>query len=105
MAKAKFSLSIAPTFKRKVSIPVPGDKPSDVEFIFKHRTRESFKTFVEGLTGREDAEVIMDIASGWDLDDAFDADSIEELTQNYIGSARAIIETYINELTNARVGN
>lgn len=106
MAKAKFSLSIAPTFKRKVAIPVPGEKPADLEFIFKHRTREAFKDFMESLKDdREDVSVIMDIASGWDLEDAFDADAIEELTQNYIGSARAIIEAYINELTNARVGN
>lgn len=105
MAKAKFVLTAAPTFKRAVAIPVAGGKDANIEFTFKHRTRDQFKEFVEGIGGREDVEVIMDIASGWELEDAFDDNNIEELTQNYLGSARAIIETYINELTNARLGN
>lgn len=105
MAKPKFNLSAVPTFKAKVAIPVPGAKPVDIEVTFKHRTRDAFKEFVENLEGREDVDVILDIASGWDLEDAFDKDSLEELTQNYIGSARAIIETYIGQLTNARTGN
>ena len=49
MAKAPFSLTAKPTFKCKVDIPIPGDKPATVEFIFKGRTREEFKTFIESL--------------------------------------------------------
>jgi hypothetical protein len=105
MAKQKLILTANPTFKVKVAIPVAGGSPVDVEFTFKHRTRDAFKDFLEKLRDRDDVEVIADIASGWDLDDAFDADSVEQLTQNYLGSARAIIETYINELTNAKLGN
>lgn len=101
MAKPKFNLSAVPTFKAVVDIPVPGGKAEKVEFIFKHRTRDDFKKFIDKLEGREDVDVILDIASGWDLEDAFDADSLEELTQNYIGSARAIIEVYITELANS----
>jgi len=105
MAKPKFNLSAVPTFKNKVAIPIAGGKPVDIEFTFKHRTRDAFKEFVENLEGREDIDVILDIASGWDLEDAFDKASLEDLTQNYIGSAREIIETYIGELTNARAKN
>lgn len=105
MAKQKFSLSASPTFKVRVSVPVAGGKAAEIEVTFKHRTRDAFKEFLDNLTGREDVDVILDIASGWDLDDAFDAESLEELTQNHIGSARAIIETYIGELTSARVKN
>ena len=105
MAKPKFSLTASPTFKAKVTIPVAGGKPVDVEFTFKHRTREVFRTFVEGLPNREDVETIMDIASGWDLDDAFDAESLEELVENHIGSGLAIIQTYITELTAGKAKN
>lgn len=105
MAKPKFNLTAVPTFKAKVSIQIPGTKPAEIEFIFKHRTRDQFKEFVESLADREDVDVIMDIASGWDLDDAFDDNSLDALTQNYIGSARAIIETYMSELTSARTKN
>lgn len=105
MARPKFSLTASPTFKARVGIPVPGDKAVDVEFTFKGRTREAFKDFIDSLKDRDDAEVIMDIASGWDLDDAFEKENIEKLTQNYLGAARAIIEKYLSELTQARLGN
>lgn len=105
MAKTKFSLTANPTFKCRVDIPVPGSKPVPVEFIFKHKSRDDFKKFIEEIEGREDIDVILDIASGWDLPDAFDDTSIDALTQNYIGSARAVIEAYINNLTNAKAGN
>lgn len=106
MAKPKFNLSASPTFKAKVLVPIAGAKPAEIEVTFKHRTRDAFKEFVESLADRnDDVDVILDIASGWDLDDAFDKDSLEELTQNHIGSARAIIEAYMGELTSARVKN
>ena len=105
MAKTKFSLAAAPTFKARVLVPVPGKSAEPVEFTFKGRTREQFKDFVESLKDREDADVILDIASGWELEDAFDKDNIELLTENYLGAARAIIEKYLSELTQARLGN
>ena len=105
MAKTKFSLSTSPTFKAKVLIPIPGKSSEPVEFTFKGRTREQFKDFIDGLKDREDVDVILDIASGWELEDAFDKENVEMLTENYIGAARAVIEKYISELTQARLGN
>jgi len=105
MAKPKFTLTPSPTFKAKVGIPVPGNGTTAVEFTFKGRTRDEFKTFIDELANREDVDVIMDIASGWELEDAFDKENVEELIQNYLGAARAIIEKYLSELTQARLGN
>lgn len=105
MAKSKLSLAVSPTFKATVSIPVAGGKPADVEFTFKHRTREQFKELMDSLEGRDDVDVVMDIASGWDLDDPFERDSVERLIEGYMGSARAIINGYVLELTGARVKN
>lgn len=102
---AKLKLTANPTFKCKVQIPVPGAKPADVEFTFKGRTRDQFKEFVEGLEGRKDGDVIMDVACGWDLEDAFGPESVELLIQNYIGAGRAVISAYMTELTDARTGN
>lgn len=102
---AKLNLTASPTFTAKVMIPVPGAKPSPVMFTFKSRTKDQFKAFLENMADREDVDAIMEVTSGWDLDDAFGKDNIEELTQNYIGSARAILETYINEQAAARLGN
>lgn len=105
MAKPRFTLTLAPTFKAKVQIPIPGKSAEPVEFTFRGRTRDEFKEFMDGLKSQDDIDAIMDIASGWELDDVFDAKNVNELIQNYIGSARAILDTYIAELTNARLGN
>lgn len=102
---AKLALTAAPTFRSNVLIPVPGKKPVPVEFIFKGRTKPEFQAFLDNLRDREDVDVILDLATGWELEDAFVKESLEQLLQSYIGAARAIIETYINELTAARLGN
>jgi hypothetical protein len=105
MAKPKFSLTANPTFKALVDVPVPGGKSAAVEFTFKSRTRDDFRLFIDGLGDRLDVDVIMDMASGWDLEDPFDQANVELLTQNYLGAARAVIEKYLSELTAARLGN
>lgn len=105
MAKVKFTLAVSPTFKSTVIIPAPGGKSAPIEFTFKHRTRDAFKEFTESLGGRDDVDVLLDIASGWDLDEPFDKETVEQLTQNYLGAGRAVAEAYINELTAARVKN
>lgn len=104
MAK-KLSLVVSPTFKATVQIPVPGGRTSEVEFVFRYRERDNFKELIETLKDAEDVDVILDIASGWDLDEAFDRESVEKLVQLYIGAPRAILDVYIQEQTGARVKN
>lgn len=105
MAKAKFTLNPSPTFKAVVTIPVPGGKGADIEWTFKHRTRDQFKELMETIESAEDVALLMDIASGWDLEDAFDEENLEKMTQNYPGSARAVFVKYIDEMTAARAKN
>lgn len=101
----KFSLSVSPTFKRDVSIPVPGDRAANVNFTFKHKTRDELRSFVEGLEGREDLDVVLEITSAWGIDEAFEEDNVSVLLQNYPGAALAIIDTYLKEVSGARKGN
>ncbi|ATQ77904.1 hypothetical protein CR152_27915 [Massilia violaceinigra] len=107
----KFSLSVAPTFKAPVAIAIPGAGEAQIIFTFKHRTKDELKEFMESLKaadtedGPNDADVLLDIASGWDLDEPFDAASLEMLTQRYMGAAQAVIGAYFGELTGARTKN
>lgn len=105
MAKPKFSLTANPTFKATVAIPVPGDKSADVQFTFKGRTRDELSTFVSGLSDKSNIDVLVDLATGWDLDDTFNREALELLDQNYLGAAAAIIDTYFSEINKARLGN
>jgi hypothetical protein len=105
MAKTKFVLTASPTFKAKVAIPIPGGSPEIVEFTFRRRTKEAYLEWAKDMAEKDDVDLILEVASGWELEDPFDADSLEKLTQNYIGSGRAVLETYINQQTNAKLGN
>lgn len=105
---AKIQLSPSPTFSAPVAIPVPGKKPADVSFTFRARTKDEFKAFIDSLNDsqdKDDADVVMDVASGWELDEPWSRENVKTLTQNYLGAARAIIETYIAELAAARAKN
>ncbi len=104
MAK-KFNLVPSPTFKASVAIQVPGGKAVPVEFTFKHRNRDEYKALIENLEGRKDVEILQDIACGWELEDPFDEKSLQQLVDNYLGAGRTVLETYIAELTAARVKN
>lgn len=101
----KLSLAAPATFKATVAIPIPGNGSSDVEFTFKYRTKDEFKEFVDSLDGGQDIDVMMDIICGWDLDEAFDADSVAKMLQLYMGAGSAILSTYMGELTGARLKN
>lgn len=103
---AKLKLIADPTFTAKVAIPVAGGDPVDVEMTFKHRTRDEFMEHAKASAKyKDDTELVMSVAVGWGLDDAFNAANVKLLVQNHHGSAQAIASAYVNELTKARLGN
>lgn len=105
MAKIKFTLNPNPTFKHKVPMPIPGGAFVNVEFTFKHRGKEEFTEFLERAKDLDDTELVLAIASGWELEEPFDKDNVEQLVENYVGAARAIFTSYMDEIVKARVGN
>lgn len=106
MAKPKITLNPAPTFKAIVRVPVPGhDEPAEVEFVFKHRTKSEYNSFLDQVKDMDDTAAIRSVATGWSLPDDFTDDNIAAFTEGYIAGGRAVIETYLTELTKARAGN
>lgn len=101
----KFKLQPNPTFKAKVAIPVHGGEAVQVEFEFKHRTRDELSEYYKSAAERSDTEALLDILAGWELDDDFTAENVERLVQNHIGAAPAITARYVEELVQARKGN
>jgi hypothetical protein len=71
MAKAKFSLTASPTFKSTVDIPIPGGRSAQIEFTFKGRTRDEFEEFMTALKDEKPDDLVLQIATGWDLDEPF----------------------------------
>lgn len=104
---AKLSLVADPSFSALVPISKPGQEtPVKVSFIFKHRTRDGLKDFINGLTpDMADPDLIMNVATGWELDEAFTAENVAILCQNYHDAGPQVWKTYLAELTKARLGN
>jgi hypothetical protein len=94
-----------PTFKAKVLVHIPGNEPEPVEFTFKHRGRKALKDYAETMQGKSDAELIMDLATGWDLADTFNAENVGLLADNYLAAPGAVWDAYLAELTKAKEKN
>lgn len=114
----KLSLKADTTFQALVKIPRLGQEPADVTFTFKHRTRDEFQALEQRdsellkrvLAGEEvelppDEEKVMELACGWDLDDAFTVENVRALCQHYIGACPAIVKAYGEAFAKARLGN
>lgn len=103
-----FKLKPNPTFLAKVKISVPGqDKPEVITFTFKHKTKaEMAQLFGDTSKQMSDVDLVAEIATNWDVQDApFNREALEEMFQNYHGAALAIVDTYHQQLQAARLGN
>src|ERR1043165_3294652 len=96
-----------PTFVTAVKIPAPtGEIAIKVEF--KHMTKDAYLAFLKAEPEKErsDEDTIMDIAVGWiGVDAEFTRENVRELCQQYHAAPRVIVETFIRELTQNRLGN
>ena len=101
----KFKLDPDPVFRAKVSIPVHGGKSAEVEFGFRHRTRDELYEFMKGIEKMEDVAIVMAVAASWELSDPFTEENVRKMLQNYMCSGKAIASRYIDELTAASAGN
>ena len=99
-----FKLKPDPTFKAAVSIPLPGGGSAPVTFEFRHRTADELAAWLK-RESEDDTASILQMAVGWDLVDPFDEANVSLLVQNYIGCGKPIVDTYLRELTRARLGN
>ncbi|MDN8617874.1 phage tail assembly chaperone [Variovorax ginsengisoli] len=102
---AKLKLNPEPTFNAKVEIHVPGKEPAEIEFTFKYRDKDELKAFAEAMKTMEDAEVILNLASAWDLTDPFNKESVEILVKKYYTASGATFTKYLSELTGAKEKN
>lgn len=102
---SKLSLSVAPTFKAKVGIPIAGGQPVLVELTFKHQTRSQHKDWLESLEGKSDDQAFLDIVSGWDLEDVFSPENVLALLENHMGAAGATYAKYREEITGQKAKN
>ena len=96
-----------PTFHARVAVPTPGG-PVEIKVEFKHKTKSQYDALIQEWTetGRKYDAAVMDIAVGWSgIDAEFNAENIVEFGQQYHAGPRAIVEAYVESLTQAKSGN
>ncbi|MFD0669722.1 phage tail assembly chaperone [Ramlibacter sp. MAHUQ-53] len=129
---AKIVLGKRPkNFKRSITVDLPEGGKGGIEVSFIYRTRTEFGAFVDELmnsagvkqTGQSDEEVkfsledalsktrdsnadyILKIADGWNLDEDFSRANVAQLCDELPGAALQIIEAYRVAITEGRLGN
>lgn len=96
-----------PTFLAKVEIPAPGGAVS-IKIEFKHMTKDAYAAFLkeDAKAQRSNEDTIMEIAVGWaNVEGEFTRENVAELCQQYHAAPRAIVETFVRELTQYKLGN
>ncbi len=129
---ARIKLGTRPkNFKKLIKVALPEGGEGTVEISYIYRTRTEFGQFVDDLmksagvepTGQTDEEVqfslaealaktrdtnadyILKIADGWNLEDEFDRQSLAQLCDELPGAALEIINQYRLAITEGRLGN
>jgi hypothetical protein len=110
----KLCINPSPTFEANVHMAVPGGQVAVLRLRFKHKTREELKAWMARFDGEaKDHELLDEVIADWpggpvNSDDSpipYSAAELARLCSQYPGSALAIHQTYISELTDARVKN
>ena len=105
-----FKINPNPTFKAKVEIQIPGGEKQTIECEFKHRTATQLKEWLSALDKMEEpmknAEFVLEFVIGWSgVDVPFSKENVAQLVDNYHTAASSMRDTYLQELTTARLGN
>lgn len=105
MAKMKLTLAPLPDFKLPVDFTLPTGDQQRIVFTVKHIKVAEFQELYSGEREVRDSELIMHIASGWDLEEEFNEDNAKLLVELFPGSAIALAAAYLKALAGQRVKN
>jgi hypothetical protein len=115
-------------FKRNVSFPMLDGSTGSIEIRYRYRTRKEFGQFIDSLmaaagetkkpddekfsmadlmekTAGSNASYIMDVVSGWNLDEELTHDNVQQLADELPAAVNAIMENYRVSVTEGRALN
>lgn len=127
---AKIKLGARPkSFKRKVEFAMLDGTVGVIEVEFKYRTRTEFGRMIDELletakastdapadvkaemfelmsrTTEANADYVLQIAQGWNLDEEFNRENIQQLGDEIPAAVAAIMADYRSAVTEGRLGN
>lgn len=126
----KIKLGARPkSFAKTLRFPMHDGTEGSIQVSYKYRTRVEFGEFldvmmaegrarVQSQEGEEptvaeqhkrislaNADYIMKIVEGWNLDEEFTVDNVRQLCDELPAAANAIVESYRVAITEGRLGN
>jgi Phage tail assembly chaperone len=125
---AKIKLGQRPTnFKHAVKFKLLDGTEASIEIVYRYRTRKEYGAFVDEVaaaskeerpadevfswakvmekTGANNAEYVMQAVDGWNLDEPFNLENVQQLADEMPAAIAAIMDTYRNAITQGRLGN
>lgn len=129
---AKIKLGARPkSFHKEVEFPMLDGTTGKIEMIYKYRTRCEFGAFIDEImdaakvapttddkgeqtfsmaalmekTAGSNADYILRVAEGWNLDEPFDLAHAQQLADELPAAATAIMETYRAAVVEGRLKN
>lgn len=129
---AKIKLGDRPkTFRKVVEFPMLDGTKGAIEVIYTYRTRKEFGKFIDEImdaakvaprtdeqgektfsmaelmekTAGSNADYILRVAEGWNLDEPFDQAHIQQLADELPAAATEIMETYRAAVVEGRLKN
>lgn len=126
---SKIKLGSRPkSFKCVVKFPLIEGGDGAIECTFRYRTRKEFGEFIDRMveaaggksktedekfsmadlmerTAGQNAQYIMDVIDGWNLDEELSLNSVQQLSDEYPAAAKSIMEAYRAAIVEGRLGN
>lgn len=103
-----FKLNPEPTFAVTLDIPKHGGGTQQLKVIYKHRTMDELDEFTksEETLKLDNVGLVMALVVGWEgVDAPFTKDAVHQLCQNFKSAPFVIRDRYLEEITQARLGN
>lgn len=125
---AKITLGKRPAnFKHTVKFKLLDGAEAAIEIVYRYRTRKEFGAFIDEVaaaskqdrpadeelswatvmerTGSANADYVMRVVEGWNLDEPFTLENVQQLADELPAAVAAIMDTYRNAITQGRLGN
>jgi hypothetical protein len=129
---AKIKLGARPkTFKRVIKVALPEGEEGTIEVVYRYRTKTEFGKFLDEVlaagqvtvqatdadgvtlaladalakTRDANADYILRVADGWNLDAEFSRETVAQLCDELPGVALAIMDQYRTACVEGRLGN
>jgi hypothetical protein len=104
---AKFKLKPVDDFKLPIDFNMPNGEQARVVFTVKHKRAKEIGALFSANENEKpsDEAFVMNIATGWDLEEEFNADNVKEAVDFFPGMVIEFTRAYMNALAGVRAKN